>query len=60
MENLFPGRVNHTVRHNPSREPKFHHVLILEGEGRSIKALFTILKRGGIGWNTSQTLALSH
>ena len=31
---------------NPSKLPKFHHILKLTGEGRSTKVLFKILKRG--------------
>ena len=30
------------LTHNPKSEPKFHHVLIFDGESKSINALFTI------------------
>lgn len=33
-------------RHIPRRDPKFHHDEIFEGVGRSINALFIILKSG--------------
>lgn len=34
------------IKHSPNRDPKFHNVEILEGEGKSIKALFIILIKG--------------
>ena len=34
------------VRTSPRRLPKFHHMLKLTGEGRSIRTPFTILTRG--------------
>lgn len=34
------------VRQIPSRDPKFHHMEIFEGVGRSIRELFTIFNRG--------------
>ena len=34
------------VRTSPSSLPKFHHILKLTGEGRSIKTPLTILTRG--------------
>lgn len=34
------------IRHAPSSEPKFHHVEMLDGVGRSIKDLLRILSRG--------------
>ena len=34
------------IKHTPSKEPKFHHVLILVGVGRSIKAPLAILIKG--------------
>lgn len=34
------------ARHNPSRDPKFHQAEILDGAGRSIRALLAIFKRG--------------
>jgi hypothetical protein len=36
------------MRHSPNREPKFHHVLMLVGVGRSISALLAILIRGWV------------
>lgn len=36
------------IKHNPNREPKFHIVEILDGEGRSIKELLIILIRGEV------------
>lgn len=33
-------------KHNPRRDPKFHHSEILLGLGRSISELFMILMRG--------------
>ena len=33
-------------RHNPSKDPKFHHAEILIGAGRSTSELFKILIRG--------------
>ena len=27
-------------KHNPKSKPKFHHVLIFDGEGKSINAMF--------------------
>lgn len=35
-----------TIRHTPSREPKFHHDEMLDGAGRSIKEWLMILNRG--------------
>jgi hypothetical protein len=34
------------TKHNPNKDPKFHHAEIFEGAGRSTKALLAILKRG--------------
>lgn len=34
------------IRQSSNREPKFHHAEMLEGAGRSINALLTILNRG--------------
>lgn len=34
------------IKHRPNNEPKFHHLEILEGAGKSIKALFIILNKG--------------
>jgi hypothetical protein len=34
------------TRQIPSRDPKFHHVLMFDGVGRSIKALLIILISG--------------
>lgn len=36
------------IKHKPNKEPKFHHALMLEGEGRSIKELLTIFIIGDI------------
>jgi hypothetical protein len=34
------------IKHNPSKEPKFHQAEIFDGAGRSTKALFMILNKG--------------
>jgi hypothetical protein len=34
------------TRQTPNRDPKFHHPLIVEGVGRSTRALFAILNKG--------------
>jgi len=34
------------IRHTPISDPKFHHPLIVDGVGRSTRALFAILIRG--------------
>jgi len=34
------------IRHTPSRDPKFHQELILEGVGRSLREELIILKIG--------------
>jgi hypothetical protein len=34
------------TRHNPNIDPKFHHVLIFDGVGRSISELFITLISG--------------
>ena len=34
------------IRHNPKREPNFHHIVNLLGEGRSTRDLFIILNMG--------------
>jgi hypothetical protein len=36
------------IRHVPSSDPKFHHVLMLVGVGRSISALLTIFIKGWV------------
>ena len=36
------------IKHNPNRDPKFHHAEILIGAGRSTKALFAILISGWV------------
>lgn len=36
------------ARQSNSREPKFHHVEILDGAGRSINALLIVLRRGWV------------
>lgn len=36
------------IRHNPSREPKFHQAEMFEGVGRSITMSFTIFSRGWV------------
>lgn len=33
-------------KHNPNSDPKFHHVLMFDGVGKSISALFIILISG--------------
>jgi hypothetical protein len=33
-------------KHNPNKEPKFHHIERLEGAGRSTNALFITFKTG--------------
>jgi hypothetical protein len=35
-----------TIKQSPSKDPKFHQAEILEGAGRSTKALFIILNKG--------------
>jgi hypothetical protein len=35
-----------TTKHSPSSDPKFHHVLMLDGVGRSIRAPFIIFING--------------
>jgi len=35
-------------KHNPNKDPKFHHALILDGEGKSINELFIILSNGDL------------
>lgn len=35
-----------TIKHKPSKDPKFHQEERLEGAGRSTKAPLAILKRG--------------
>lgn len=34
------------IRHTPISDPKFHHPLMVDGVGRSTRALFAILIRG--------------
>jgi hypothetical protein len=34
------------TRHIPNSDPKFHHLLIVDGVGRSTSALFAILNKG--------------
>lgn len=34
------------IRHSPSSDPKFHHVEMLLGVGKSMKELFKILMAG--------------
>jgi hypothetical protein len=34
------------IRQTPSSDPKFHHPLIVDGVGRSTRALLAILRRG--------------
>jgi hypothetical protein len=34
------------IKHNPSKEPKFHQAEIFIGAGKSTKELFIILIRG--------------
>jgi len=34
------------TKHNPSSDPKFHHPLIVDGVGKSTRALFAILNSG--------------
>lgn len=36
------------ARQSPRREPKFHHTEMLEGAGRSIRALLTIFRSGWV------------
>lgn len=38
--------VSWIIKHSPNRDPKFHHVEMLEGVGRSISELFMILIKG--------------
>lgn len=34
------------IKHNPNNDPKFHQAEILDGAGKSTKALFMILNKG--------------
>lgn len=34
------------IKHNPRREPKFHHTEMFEGAGRSTTAWLAIFRRG--------------
>lgn len=36
------------IKHNPNKEPKFHQAEILEGAGRSTRALFAIFNKGWV------------
>lgn len=36
------------TRHRPRRDPKFHQIEMLEGVGRSSRALLAIFKRGWV------------
>lgn len=36
------------IRHNPRREPKFHHAEILDGVGRSTRASLAIFRSGWV------------
>lgn len=45
MANNRPVRIC-AIRHSPSRDPKFHHPVIVDGVGRSTSAWFAIFIRG--------------
>ena len=45
MERKRPVRIC-IIRHNPNRDPNFHHIERFLGDGRSISLLFTIRIRG--------------
>jgi hypothetical protein len=34
------------IKHKPNNDPKFHHLEIFDGAGKSTKALFIILNKG--------------
>jgi hypothetical protein len=36
------------IKQSPNKDPKFHHLEILEGAGKSTSALFIILKSGWV------------